>query len=185
MGEPPSGRGWHAVPVVRSTSTNPATAAGPAALPRARSPWRLRSLMRVSPGHSSAQTTAIYREWTDSRAMDRVPTQPKPSAQARDSHWRSRNPSRRMLYKCSKPTELTRESFRGQFRVHSARRPAMRATGLTQLSSQFLIVALAAAAPAHAQRSHAMAQECRGARSDNADNRQRAEQWVQDRLKAF
>ena len=48
-----------------------------------------------------------------------------------------------------------------------------------------LLLAAAGAAPAHAQRSHAMGQECRAARANTPANRQRSEQWVQDRLKAF
>jgi hypothetical protein len=50
--------------------------------------------------------------------------------------------------------------------------------------SAFLLVA-AAAVPAHAQRSRAMAQDCRAAGADTPASRQRSEQWVRDRLKAF
>jgi hypothetical protein len=44
---------------------------------------------------------------------------------------------------------------------------------------------VAATAAAHAQGSRAMAQDCRGVSADNPDNRQKAERWVLDRLKAF
>jgi hypothetical protein len=60
---------------------------------------------------------------------------------------------------------------------------AVSLAGLIPLSASLLLAA--AAAPAQAQRSRAMAQECRGASADTPANRQRAEQWVQDRLRAF
>jgi hypothetical protein len=44
---------------------------------------------------------------------------------------------------------------------------------------------VAATAAAHAQGSRAMAQDCRGVSADTPANRQKAERWVQDRLKAF
>ena len=47
------------------------------------------------------------------------------------------------------------------------------------------VIAVAAVEPAHAQGSRAMSSECRGALANTPANRQRAEQWVQDKLKAF
>ena len=53
---------------------------------------------------------------------------------------------------------------------------------LIPLSASLMV---AGAASLHAQRSRAMAQDCRGVGANTPANRQRAEQWVQERLKAF
>src|SRR3712207_6305668 len=53
---------------------------------------------------------------------------------------------------------------------------------LLTLSASLAVVAVQ---PAHAQQSRAMYSDCRGAPANTPANRQRAEQWVQDRLKAF
>ena len=60
----------------------------------------------------------------------------------------------------------------------------MRPTALRLLPLSALLL-LATAASLQAQQSHAMSVECRGASADTPANRQRAEQWVQARLKAF
>ena len=60
---------------------------------------------------------------------------------------------------------------------------ALSLAGLIPLSASLLLAT--ASAPAQAQRSRAMSQECRGASADTPANRQRSEQWVQDRLRAF
>lgn len=61
----------------------------------------------------------------------------------------------------------------------------MGATSLAQLVVPSAFLVLAAATPSQAQRSRAMYQDCRAAGADTPANRQRAEQWVQERLKAF
>jgi hypothetical protein len=52
---------------------------------------------------------------------------------------------------------------------------------LTLMSFSVVPTALSA----QSQRSHAMAQECRGLEASSPTNRDKAEQWVRDRLKAF
>ena len=59
----------------------------------------------------------------------------------------------------------------------------MRSTALRLLPLSALL--LLAAASLQAQQSHAMSVDCRGASANTPETRQRAEQWVQERLKAF
>jgi hypothetical protein len=61
----------------------------------------------------------------------------------------------------------------------------MRDIRLGQLMALFASLVVAAIKPAHAQRSSAMSFECRNALANTQANRQKAEQWVQDKLKAF
>ena len=61
----------------------------------------------------------------------------------------------------------------------------MRLPGVARPLLLSVTLTVAAAVPAHAQGSRAMAQDCRGASADSPANRQKAERWVQDRLKAF
>jgi hypothetical protein len=46
-------------------------------------------------------------------------------------------------------------------------------------------IVVAVSGPAHAQQSRAMSFECHNAQANTPANRQKADQWVQDRLKAF
>ena len=61
----------------------------------------------------------------------------------------------------------------------------MRGIRPARLATMSLPMLVALVTPAHAQHSHAMALDCRGARANTADNRQMADQWVQEKLKAF
>jgi hypothetical protein len=61
----------------------------------------------------------------------------------------------------------------------------MGATSLLRLIPLSASLIVAGAASLHAQRSRAMAQDCRAASGNTPASRQRAEQWVQERLKAF
>ena len=61
----------------------------------------------------------------------------------------------------------------------------MGATSLLRLIPLFASLIVVGAASLHAQRSRAMALDCRAASANTPANRQRAEQWVQERLKAF
>jgi len=47
-----------------------------------------------------------------------------------------------------------------------------------------LSASVAVSGPAHAQQSRAMSFECHNAQANTPANRQKADQWVQDRLKA-
>src|SRR5215210_4051245 len=53
------------------------------------------------------------------------------------------------------------------------------------LPMTLLVLAAASANPAAAQKSQAMRFECRAADANTAAARQRSEQWVRDKLKAF
>jgi hypothetical protein len=61
----------------------------------------------------------------------------------------------------------------------------MRGIRLPRLIALSAAIVVLAITPVHAQRSHAMAFECRSALANTPANRQKAERWVQDKLKAF